>query len=340
MIELTYEQKQIVESPEKKIVVMSAAASGKTVCLIERVRWILKQGGEPTKMVCITFTNNSADEMKARLADDYKEGMFIGTVHSYANYLLNSYGVDTKSIRDSEDFDELFELIMENPGAIKPIGFLALDEAQDSNNNQFEFIFDMLQPKAFIVLGDVRQSIYGFNNANPKLILRLCREDDITVYDMTENHRNGKEIIKYSNWILDKMKDIPKTPVVGTRNEKGYIGKVGESQFIKLIEKSDENYGSWTILCRTNKRIQQILGKLKSAGIPAITFRQAQGDVSELKEKMRENSVKVLTIHSAKGLEWDNVIVADQSWRGEENLRLMYVAATRARNKLYWVQGY
>lgn len=336
---LTEEQRKIVESPEHKIVVMSAAASGKTFVLIERVRWILQNGGDPSKMVCITFTNNSADEMKARLADDYKEGMFIGTVHGYANFLLNSNGIDTKNLRDTEQFDELFELVMEHPEVVKPIGFLALDESQDSSNKQFDFIFGMLQPKAFIILGDIRQSIYGFNGANPKLILSLARENDVTAYDMIENHRNGIEIIKYSNWILEKMKGIPRTPIKGLRDAPGPVKKMGESSMTKLIKK-DTNYGEWAILCRTNARIYAMLAKLKAAGIPAITFRQAQGNLSELKEKMRDNSVKVLTIHSAKGLEWPKVIVADFPSGSEENLRLAYVAVTRARDELYIIQGY
>ena len=42
-----------------------------------------------------------------------------------------------------------------------------------------------------------------------------------------------------------------------------------------------------------------------------IPFRllSAQLDNKGLKEKMRENTVKVLTIHTAKGLEADNVVV-------------------------------
>ncbi|MBR6125847.1 ATP-binding domain-containing protein, partial [Candidatus Saccharibacteria bacterium] len=48
------------------------------------------------------------------------------------------------------------------------------------------------------------------------------------------------------------------------------------------------------------------------------------------------------TMHSAKGLEWDNVILALGSWvlkdddekKAQENYRLLYVAATRAKKSL------
>lgn len=135
------------------------------------------------------------------------------------------------------------------------------------------------------------------------------------------------------------MRAIPITQVKGLRESNIPVEKKGESQMIPTIQR-DENYGDWAILCRTNARIYSIMNKLKSKGIPCTTFRQAQGSNAELKEKMRENSVKVLTIHSAKGLEWPKVIVADQRWGSEEDLRLMYVAATRARDELIWIQGY
>lgn len=336
---LTDEQRVIVESPEDKIVVIAAAAVGKTRTLIERIRWILKKGVLPAEIVCITFTNNSAAEIKIRLGEDYKDGMFIGTVHGYANYLLSQGGVDTKSLRDSEKFDELFEEVMKHPNVVQQVSFLALDEAQDSSSSQFEFIFDMISPKAFIIFGDVRQSIYGFNGANPKLILSLAREDGVTVYDMVENHRNSAEVILYSNSIVDRMKSIPRTHVVGMRSEVGLVKKTAESTIVKLIKANGNSYGDWAILCRTNKRIYEIMARLKASGIPAITFRQAQGSSSDLSAKMGENSVKVLTVHSSKGLQWPKVIVADQNWSSEENLRLMYVAVTRTMDDLYMVQG-
>ena len=51
---------------------------------------------------------------------------------------------------------------------------------------------------------------------------------------------------------------------------------------------------------------------------------------------MRENTVKVLTIHTAKGLEADNVVVIGARNRDVEEKCVSYVAATRARNLLVW----
>lgn len=616
---LSKQQEKIVESKEHRVVVMASAGAGKTHILTERVRWILRNGGDPNKMVIITFTNNSAAELRTRLGEDYKEGMFIGTVHGYANWLLGSHGIDTSTLRNAEHFDGLFELVMAHPEVVRPIGFLALDESQDSSNQQFEFIFDMLQPKAFFVVGDVRQcqpegtkvlmadktekniedleigdnvisydssagricggsthnakknliediavrtladeeeiidvytedgkktsytanhktfamlnrydeynyltylmcdknnrfrvgtsqfknsnnypwkgkvlseggtklwildvfktnkearvledkvsylyqipqmtfqldkttytqqdldyiydglntlasaekclasfgrnidypfyeknnsvhyagnafsivhacnllphnmqvmsfdqekkhkkesvniskivkrintgekvyslkvspneayvadgivthnSIYGFNGANPKRVLSLSRMDGVVTYDLTQNYRNSREVISYSNNILNQMKDIPRVPVIGMNPDAGKVIKTSDTAYMKLIQKDPEKYGDWVILCRTNNTIYNVMGKLRTMGIPCTTFRQAQGSKDELNEKIKENSVKVLTIHSSKGLEFEKVVVAEQRWRSEEDLRVMYVAATRAIQELYVV---
>lgn len=334
---LSKQQLEIVESPEHKIVVMASAGAGKTRVLTERVRWILKNGGDPSKMVIITFTRNSAQEMRDRLGDDYKDGMYIGTVHGYAHYLLSKHGISTHHLTSESNFDGLFELVMENPQVVEPIGFLALDESQDSSNQQYEFIFEMLAPTAFFAVGDVRQNIYGFAGANPKRIMALTRDDEVMVYNLTENYRNGSEIIHFSNDIANKMKDIPRTPVKAMRGTTGKVIQTNGTAFLSMIAKDPSKYGDWAILCRSNAKMFKIMGQLRAKGIPCLTFKQAQGSNADLADMMAENSVKVLTVHSAKGLEFEKVVVAEQSWRSEDDRKLMYVAATRAIDELYMV---
>jgi ATP-dependent DNA helicase RecQ len=76
-------------------------------------------------------------------------------------------------------------------------------------------------------------------------------------------------------------------------------------------------------------------------GIPAISPRIALEELVEWAHGWRpeQNGVTVLTAHSSKGLEFDNVVVCDCDWVHETSLsdtdrRLFYVAATRARHSL------
>jgi len=58
---------------------------------------------------------------------------------------------------------------------------------------------------------------------------------------------------------------------------------------------------------------------------------------SEMRRDGRDNAIKLMTAHAAKGLEFDHVIVmdcADWRWGEEDERRLLYVAMTRARQSL------
>ncbi|MCF0107239.1 MAG: UvrD-helicase domain-containing protein [Holdemanella sp.] len=93
---------------------------------------------------------------------------------------------------------------------------------------------------------------------------------------------------------------------------------------------------------------------------PEMTLEEYLQEVSLFTEKSKEekaNSVSLMTVHAAKGLEYDTVFIVSfndgifPSQRAieeggqkalEEERRLCYVAMTRAKNKLYitWAAGY
>ena len=102
-------QKQVITTQEPHVLVCSAAASGKTQTLIGRLRFLLDSGIAPSEIVAITFTNNAASVMYERLG--YPDGLFIGTVHSYCNYLLRGGSVDTTDILEQERLKGVIMLI-------------------------------------------------------------------------------------------------------------------------------------------------------------------------------------------------------------------------------------
>lgn len=337
MIELTEAQKKIVEAKENKIVVIAAAAAGKTTVLVERIKYLLDTGSNPSGIVLITFTNAAAEELASRLG--HPKGMFIGTIHSYANYLLLANGKDTADLLEKERFDELFERIKKHPHCIKPVEHLLLDESQDSNKNHFEFLLDMVQPKNYMLVGDHKQSIFRFNGAYPDYLLDLVRKPEVTTYDLDENYRNGYRILDFARNIINSAgydyhdDSIPKRGVSGKVIDVEYSPHAIANTLLKY-----GNYGSWFVLTRTNDQIDEMTRALSAVGIPYDTFKRASLDNKELGKKMKENTVKVLTIHTAKGLEADNVIVIGAKFFNVEERCVSYVAATRARNLLVWTK--
>ena len=340
-MELSEAQRKIVEATEPYIVVVASAAAGKTRCLSERVKWLLAQGVPAEEIVAITFTNAAAEEISDRIGNP--SGLFIGTIHSLANYYLRLAGINTSRLLSDERFDDLFKLIKKNPDCVKPVTHLIVDESQDSTPEQFEFLLDMIAPDNYMLMGDHRQSIYRFNGATPDYVLGLMESPEVTTYDLNENFRNAPEILSYAQSIIRQLgydyEDYStpmRTDLRGRVVNVDYSGEGIVRTIQRYVSEGKSLYSDWFILTRTNAESDAIMQVLKRHNVPYDTFKKAQLDNKGLKQKMKENTVKVLTIHTSKGLEADNVIVIGARWHDVEEKCIGYVAATRARNLLVW----
>lgn len=339
-MELNKEQLEAVTTKEKKVVVIAGPAVGKTRVLTERIKWLLDNGADPYKIVGITFTNAAAEEMKARLGERATR-VFIGTIHSYANFLLKSDGHSTVKLIDEEDFDGLLKEVERYPSCIQEVDYLLLDEAQDSSELQFSFILDMINPKSYFIVGDHRQSIYAFSGGRADIFYNLTLENDVKVYHLNENYRNSTNISAFAKDIIRKL---GAKYIDYTYNHKKSAGKVIEGAYtkekianmIKINTSMGGLYSDWFILARTNAQIDLIRRHLDEMGIPNESFKRSELDLDGFQSKMAANTVKVLTMHAAKGLEAKNVIVYGQRYNTDDEIKLDYVAATRAEEFLYW----
>ena len=334
---LSETQKEIVTTNKKKSLVVSCAGSGKTRCLVARLQFLLDNGVKPEDIVAITFTNAAAQEISERL--NSPEGLFIGTIHSLANNYLRAAGVDTYEYIEREQFNHLFELVKQNPHCVKKVKHLLLDEGQDSTEQQFEFMLDMISPECWMIFADWRQSIFRWNGAYPDYIISLAHQSDVTTFDLDENYRNGKRILDFAKSIIRENgydyldESIPVSSDSGRVLETEYSPHAIARTLVDYT-----NYGDWFILTRTNDQIDEICNFLKIHNVPYDTFKRAQLDNKELNKKMKENTVKVLTIHTAKGLEAENVIVIGAKFFNVEERCVSYVAATRAKKFLVWTR--
>jgi len=90
---LSEKQKTIVEYDDKPIYVKASAGSGKTRVLTERIRFQLSKTKK--KILALTFTNKAGEEIKERLETqkvDIKSRLFVGTFHSFCQYVLENHG--------------------------------------------------------------------------------------------------------------------------------------------------------------------------------------------------------------------------------------------------------
>ena len=89
---LNRKQQEAVEATEGKVRVVAGAGSGKTRVLAHRFAYLVNElGVSPSNILCLTFTNKAAQEMKrriARMVDSGSVNDFVCTIHSFCVKLL------------------------------------------------------------------------------------------------------------------------------------------------------------------------------------------------------------------------------------------------------------
>ncbi len=86
-VRLNRKQQEAVEATEGKVRVVAGAGSGKTRVLAHRFAYLVNEVGiSPGNILCLTFTNKAAQEMKHRIATMVDRGSvndFVCTIHSF-----------------------------------------------------------------------------------------------------------------------------------------------------------------------------------------------------------------------------------------------------------------
>jgi ATP-dependent exoDNAse (exonuclease V) beta subunit len=153
-VEFTPAQRAAIEvaGPLRDTCVVAGPGSGKTTVLVEHFRQLVEAGASPQRILAITFTEKAAANMRAKLAEAFRESpglraqlerAWVSTVHGFCSRLLKenavSAAVDPEfSVADANEswrlqqeciaaaVEELFE---EQPAAVRALirGLSAFD---------------------------------------------------------------------------------------------------------------------------------------------------------------------------------------------------------------------
>lgn len=120
--DLNEEQRRAVSFGEGPLLVVAGAGSGKTRTLAYRVAYLVASGVEPGRILLLTFTRRSAEEMLRRAAGVVEGGtaatsrIWGGTFHSVANRLLRMYakraGLSPEfTVMDQTDSEDMMNVV-------------------------------------------------------------------------------------------------------------------------------------------------------------------------------------------------------------------------------------
>ena len=105
-------------------------------------------------------------------------------------------------------------LLEKNPNILEEIKMktkeIMIDEYQDTNDIG-DYLISLIANNNIYMVGDIKQSIYGFRNANPKIFEdkydRYQNGIDGVKIDLNKNFRSRREVLDGINYIFEKMMD-------------------------------------------------------------------------------------------------------------------------------------
>lgn len=136
------------------------------------------------------------------ISDKYPESTrFLKTYNAYQESLLRSHGID---------FDDILvyahRVLINQPWCAQiyraKYKHICVDEAQDLNRAQYEFIKALCgdEFKSVMMVGDPNQMIYGFNGSSHKFLCKEFISDFSPIqYVLNENYRSSKAVIELAN---------------------------------------------------------------------------------------------------------------------------------------------
>ena len=120
------------------------------------------------------------------------------------------------------DFDDLIrlpvQLLESDPECVaawrERIGYLLVDECQDTNDAQYRLLKAIAGPRGlFTCVGDDDQSIYAWRGANPDNLLALGQDyPDLKIVKLEQNYRCSNRVLRAANALIaNNPHEHPKT---------------------------------------------------------------------------------------------------------------------------------
>ncbi len=173
----------------------------------------------------------------------YPDDVLLNT-HTYIDEKLSDiYGEYNNRLKENNavDFDDLLllpiEIFNENKGLLehyqKKYQYVLVDEYQDTNKPQFEFIYQLSNNNNEVtVVGDDDQSIYAWRGADIENILNFSNlYKDTKIIKLEQNYRSTKVILDAAYNVVSKNNNRADKKI-WTDNDRGDL--------IKLYEFNDE----------------------------------------------------------------------------------------------------
>ncbi|PNH08350.1 hypothetical protein TSOC_005122 [Tetrabaena socialis] len=338
----------------------SWAGTGKTHTLTERVVRLLSLGTPPESIVITTFTVEGTRECVTRLNGRMgcECGVRIGTMDSLASQWMRQYFQPADYYTGVQEYGTLLLEYLRSPAGVnikERVKYLIVDEFQDLSRTQLDTVMEFYGAGSIIMaIGDVAQNIYEWRGCHGHFLSSLPqRIPQMQEFHLTLNRRCTPEIIATGNACLRFLRQPPDRLMRHVRPSMGLKpimdvmepGRNLGAHVLRVMRRyrATMSYGDMAVLGRYKQglfNVEESLIKVNrfapcaDAVVPFMNSATV-GDVDR-SPRRKDGFLTMMTLHQSKGLEWPLVILLlwdpallDEEWR------LLYVAVTRARDRLH-----
>lgn len=228
---------------------------------------------------------DSDDEIGKRALEAYDAGLRACGAYDFDDLLLLSYRLLSEYPKIADFYRRLYR-------------FVCIDEAQDLNEAQYSVLMALCGDsfRNVMMVGDPKQSIYGFNTSSPEYMWRFRDEFGAGEIELTENFRSSKAVVEVAkaldpNYEVEGQLPIPGLVEVLEGADEEAEAKVIADRIQTLITEGHEDveggisWESCAVLGRTRFALMAVEAEFRKRLIPfykrLTTNHENESDVME-----------------------------------------------------------
>lgn len=339
-------------------VIHGVAGSGKTLILGYRAEQLAKVLQKPILVLCynVALSSKLASVIKEKGLD---QKVNVKTFHSWCVEQLRLYHVEKPKEGDGF-YDRLTECVIQavDKGQVPraQYGAVLIDEGHDFKPEWFKLVAQMVDPvfNSVLVLYDDAQSIYSEKAKRKFSFASVGIQAQGRTTILRLNYRNTTEVLALAyefakEFLTPQDADEDGIPLIrpesggrsgptprlekfpSLKSEASYI-----AQQFTFLNKQGRPWKDMAVIYRTHFIGEELAKALREAGIPVEWL----GEGGRRSYRPADDTVKVMTMHSSKGLEFPIVAIPGLGFLPgpdrdlQEEARLLYVGMTRAMDQL------
>lgn len=208
------------------------------------------------------------DPLAQRVVDAYDAGMRACNAYDFDDLLLLTYRLLAENPKLADFYQRLYR-------------FVCIDEAQDLNEAQYAVVCALCGEgfNNVMLVGDPKQSIYGFNTSSPKYMERFEIDFEARRVELTENFRSSRAVVEKARSLDPNYSVEGQVPVSGECLV--MVGSDAADEAKIIVDKIQELRASGhpdvegvilpsscAVLARTRFALLAVENELRARGVP------------------------------------------------------------------------